>query len=587
MDMHKYIFYQVLLCGMLLTACKKDKLNNGIVPDGSQVINTPASGIRLLNFCNMPLDMRINNIPLTTYGADATRGSQLGQSLFPTGVWKNEANGSPVNIPVTLPDKNGMIHIQLQPRTIIQYPGLPGVRLQIDTVLQNDPLQPHDYYVLADGSIRSVVRNITAPARPDYFNIRILNLGVSKDTLGLNGPVTLTWADGTPVHTKLSNVGTGQLSGSVEVPYGTFAFRLFVGNNGQPDFNKQLAELPMTPIMNTSGNAPQTGITTMVRSFKPGGSYTMVITPAIFGYKLDITTDVTNFYKINAYRVITEQVPSVNAFYARMQGVNAWQARKITFRVDGVAMGSEIDYGNAGEYTSVVKGTHQIQAFDAGGQLLAEKKFELYANDNITAWLTDNEGKPEIVCSNTDMTASAYYPTQPSGSPAPIDYGLDGSLFLVRRYYAWQTRFLNLSNVPYVTFTDGNGQPLGNITEPAINTGAQVNLRPRILPDQNPFVAYMWDPGIRGNPSGADMGAPVGMPAQVRVYASAPDRIPGQLLTDVPPLLSNSFVANPDLYTDGNVRPEVGMYSIALIGKAGKPAGDPAGLRLIKIKHTR
>ncbi len=85
------------------------------------------------------------------------------------------------------------------------------------------------------------------PAQAEYFKIRILNSQQENDPLGLTGAVTLTYADGSPVHAKLSNIAPGATSEYVELPYGAYQFKLFATNGMSIDVTKQFSELPVQP----------------------------------------------------------------------------------------------------------------------------------------------------------------------------------------------------------------------------------------------------------------------------------------------------------------------------------------------------
>src|ERR1700761_4949268 len=92
---------------ILAVSCRKVKVDDGNPLTGNQVTPAQSSSIRLFNFFNAPLEVTANNIPLTVIStsSNATQ-NQVGQSLFPTGVWTAGDDGSPVSMPVALLDKN-------------------------------------------------------------------------------------------------------------------------------------------------------------------------------------------------------------------------------------------------------------------------------------------------------------------------------------------------------------------------------------------------------------------------------------------------------------------------------------------------
>ncbi len=602
----------------LSLACKKEKLDARSPLRGDQVVYGPNSGVRLFNFYNMDLDITANNISLTNYGISGAQGNAIGLALFPDGVWKNSPDGSPVSVPASLLDKQGGLHLKITTSaqrggSII--PGRGASFFSVDTVLKDDPLNPKDYYALPDGHLKVVERNIAAPTSPDAFKIRILHFGAPNDTLGLYGNVVLTYADGTPVDARLSGVTPGTISPYVELPYGTCQFKLFMTDpSGRPDYTHQLAELPLFPIMGDGGASlpVQQGIVTRVRSYKPGGTYSIVITPGLFGY--DPGDGNPLYIQTNAYRVLTEQAAPLNTSYAQLQGVNAFGQGKITFRVDGALLPGAPIYGQAGDYAILVQGAHLVSAVDAGGKVLAERRIKLYPFDNITAWVFDNNGKPDLLFSNTDITSTIYEsPAQTSGGGTPVynDDGTDGSRRILQFNYALQARFLNLSDLSYVTFTK-DGQLFRPFLSADVSNPYQadtlaypqafINMQPGVLPDRNPFVVF---PGfeflgvIRKNGqsyltrSSDGLAAAASNPLPLRLYQSAPAKppfgasVPGNILGDIAPLYTSDLVANPAMYDAGKLRPDNGFYSIAVIGKASLPSSDPGHARMIVIRHNK
>ncbi len=603
----RYIYYLFFL--VVPVACAKVKPQPVSPLTGSQVLNSPASSIRLFNFYNADLDVKVNNIELTAFSGDPkAAGNQLGLSIFPTNVWPNNDNGSPVTLPATLLDKNQQMHLIIRPRTLTQFSGLATLPVfNIDTVLTNNPLQPNDYYTMADGTLKAIPRNSVSPSNPSSFKFRILNFQRVGDTLGLSGPVVLTYADGTRVN-QLDTVTAGAISPYIELPYGSYQFKLFIAKaNGDPDFTKQLAELPVYPDMtNFPQNPVQTGLTTRVRGYLPGGTYSIVVTPNILGYDLSGGGN-PNFFLINSYRVITEQAAPLNTSWAKMQGVNALSASGISLVVDGQTMGNQLGFGQSSDYMILPQGTHIVQALDGSGKVLASQSTLLYPFDNITAWAYNLNGQPAIVFSNMDMTSTIYE----AAATGIIDDGTSGSGNTLHFTYALEMRFLNLSDVPYVTFTDD-----GNLIQPYLSGNeanglqsdtvaypqAYINLPIGQPVAYNPFVIFSGGPSpftitIRGQtyiPSvGGRMGHPASNPAPVRVYRSQPANgpysaeVPGSLLQGVPSLTAQYFASGTQIYPNGIPQADNGFFTVALIGSAAITPGSPGAARMIAVKHNK
>lgn len=594
----------------MFSGCKKDKLDNKIPL--LDVSNKSGSAIRMFNFSNSPLDLTINNIPLTSYSnqTDAPGGTALGLSLFPTGVWPSSDGGAPFTIPNSLLDRNGKIIF----RGLIKQVQA-GTKNQIDTVIENNSLQPKDYYVLANGTVKVLNRENVPPVNPENFKIRIINLAQENDVLHLKGPVSLTYADGSGVNGKLNNVAMGQSSSFVEIPYGSYQFKLFVNSiSGDIDPKKQLAELPLFPDFNPCDGASlpesQENLRVLVRTFKPGGVYSIVVTPSIFGYQCSGTFEPAKYITVNSYRVVTELDPGANTSYARMQALNAIPGKKISIEVDGRSLAQQLDYvGNTlsetaiqADYKTYVQGKHQITLKDEQGAVLTEATLDLYPYDNYTIWAyQDAGGKAALRFQPNNMTGLQYN-NSPIISNVPDD-GTDGSRKVFRFYYAWQSRFINLNpDLPSVSFTSDHdlflpiGTGIGAVVGDTVRSlNAYTHLAPGQLTKGNATIIY----GMRHYPRYAivpvtsqlpDVGSP---PRLIRAYESYKDGngqwvIPGSLLPSVPALDgSRTFVANPGLYTPSKMPfTETGIYTVAMIGRKNTENAAHRS-RLIAIKHNK
>lgn len=563
------------LVALLAVACNKVKQESSLplLP----VENAPNSGIRLYNFNTTDLDLRVNNIQLTNF--DSTSTSKMpapaGKAWFPTGSWPDASTGASFTIPTTLLDKQGQAHLIIKARPFIHNFKSYSAFNFLDTVIQNDPAHPADYFVLPTGHLQKLDRTLAAPSSPFDFKIRVINFGVSPDTAGLQGPATLTFADGTPVADSLTNVPSGRPSIYAELPFGAYQFKVFMNGN---DRTKQLAGAGAFPIYSCSAlntgtpSLVQQSIYPVLTTFRPGYTYSIFITPAVVDFAC-FPGD--SYIKINEYRVLVENSANSNTNFALVQGVNALPgSSSLRFTIDGQPVGNPLGYTQyTQDFYPVVIGQHNIQAYDQSGKLIAEKPCNFSAYDYITAWVYPKNGAADICFSPNDMTSSSYF--VPNNTPAD---GTSGTPFVQTFPRSWQSRFLNLStDLPYATFT--------NDLVPFDST--YNNLGQGIVPDMNWEVIYGLIYGIDGTVT-AGLGT---LPAAIRVYASSPGPpaiVPGQLLYGIKALYMKDFIANPGLYTNG-VLPatEPGVYSVALTGStaAGAPAGQNA--QLIIVKHNK
>lgn len=593
--MKQYLLPMILLAG-LLSGCTKNKIENVIPP--LSVGSTTSSSIRLYNFCFEALDISVNNNPLTSFSTSlATGGTALGLSLFPTGAWQTGNDGSPFSIPNSLLDKNNMVHIHIVSRGS----GVSNASFIIDTILGNNPASPTNYYVL-DGTphVLIVPALNTPPVQTQDVKIRVVNLGAPGDPLNLSGPVTLTYADGTPVSAATSNVPLGATGAYAEIPYGSYELKLFISSGSGINITRQLTEVPLYPNYDPCGSdPPQEGIWTVLRTYAPGGVYSLVVTPNLLRYFACNSNNTSAVgVVLNTYHVTTELNPPTNINYARMQGVNALQTGPVSFQVDGQPLGSGLGLGQPTDYGIFVQGPHQISVTDASGKVLAQKSITLYPFDCYTLWAyPDPGGAPDIAFANCNMTGNVYDSTYANGQAGQEDNGTDGALRILNVPYAWQSRFLNLApDLPYATFT--NDSTL--FTDMEVSGDATygyypscINLSPGLLPADNPYVLYSllkWPPSA--DPLSQGLTGGLRLPALIRAYQSSPGpeiEIPGNLLTGVNALsVQQGFVANPALYSPGFLPGgEPGAYTTALIGQVGAAPGSALHARLIVIKHNK
>jgi hypothetical protein len=609
------------ITGSLLTAvvmlfccsCAKTKLNSLLQPSGAEV-NTNSS-IRLFNFYNFNLNVTINNVPLTSYSEGVGNGTTIGLSLFPLGSWQTADDGNGFFVPNTLVAKNRQVHVQISTATGITIPGSGGSTItlhplaSIDTVLTDDPLHPTDYYALSTGHLLVVPRNTEAPVMPDHFKIRIINLSDSLDPNNITGRMKLTYSDGSEVDPRLDTVSRGSTSAYVDLPYGAYQFKVFC--NG--DFTKQVAELPGLPAMDACaiGTDPlqQEGLWPKVRTFAPGGTYTIVISQTVQVFPACNFATLPAEIAFNGYRIITEQTPGPNLTYARMDAVNALPVVSLSVKVDGMTLGGTLPYAGHTDYSIYVRGEHVVQAVDGSGNVLVTKTITLAPYDNYTAWVYQTpSGTPDICFASTDMS-STLYQTVPVGNVAspgatfpipPTDDGTDGSLRVTNIPYSWQTRFLNLTpDIPYVTFTNNVSTfpaavPIGQPGEEQLDSlnfaSASVNLPPGTPILYNPYVIFPYQLNYSWTASGFGLPTSIGVPASIHAYESTPGPpavVPGTYLSIAGTLPGTAYISNPALYPGFVPVNEAGIYTTALIGKGHTATSDVDAIRFLILKHNK
>lgn len=554
-------------------ACNKVKQENTL-PELPQQ-NAPNSAIRLYNFYGDGLDLRVNNFLLTNFdstGTNPTTPTAVGAAYFPTGKWTTSGSGSPFTIPTSMLDKDGKAHIQIRYRG----PTFPWHYGYIDTTLQSDPLHPADFFVLYTGVLLRLPHSTVTPANPSNFKIRVMNFGMPTDTLNLGGSATVTYSDGTPVAGALSHIGPDNTSDYVELPFGSYQFKVFMDD----DHSKQLAGPGTFPTYACydPNMPPQEGLFPFILTFRPGYTYTIIVTPTIANFFCD---PIPNYVVVNQYHIITDNSANPNNTLALLQAVNALPSSTVQFTIDGSPVAHPLDYTKTTpDFNPVVVGPHTIGAYDAEGKLLAEGTYNFSAYDYITAWVFEKDGKPGLTFSPNDMTSSAYLPIN-------NDDGTDGSLNVTKYPIAWQCRFLNLSaDMPYATFTNDLlfFTDITTIGAP-VASNATVNLGQGMVPDRD------WNIIIPISFNSMREMVPQNLPASIRVNQSSPGPpviAPGSLRYDINALYMKDFISNPGLYTNGYLPlVEPGIYTVALMGRTAADAAPSEKAKLMIVKHFK
>jgi len=568
----KFIQHLPLTLGfcMLLafSACKKDKqdfrYDNRDVTDARK-----NSAVRVINLGKFN-QVIMSGDTLTNYVV-RTLAEPLkiypGTKFFPS----DGRLGTTWNIPQELL-KNGKAHLLAE--DISEY----GVQDRINFDIQEDGQQPVDYYALVSNrtggtpvqQFIKVPRSVASPSDPAKFKIRILNLSSTVAINGMEnlvGPMTLTWADGTPISNKTSNIPPGQYSEYVELSYTTAQFKVLTSAGIQvPGVSSDLIFPATSTIPGNTGWPPvNTNLTyTPFKSYAPGGIYTIVISPYYFRtpYLAGNPGEESKDYQ-NGMRIISDISEPLNNTYARVQAVNVLPG------VDGVkitmnskALGSGLAYTSHTDYQEYIAGTYNIEAKDATGTVLASTQLKLDANTNFSLWLyPDANGKATIVPVPNDL----------SNMIPRTDATDDGTYAKNKLDYPFGLRFLNLCpDLPYLTFTKGNGQVF--VDKYNTNPNASNNIRPGIFPIEYPYIQIL----------------PEEAPYQVMAYRSTPTVVPGSWASDIPVIKGKDLIARPELYVRGGLpNHEPGIYTIALVGstKPSAPGGQKA--KMIILKHTK
>ncbi|RBL89438.1 DUF4397 domain-containing protein [Chitinophaga flava] len=566
----------LLTIGML--SCKKEKVDYSYDnrPDKAAGGN---STVRLVNFTENN-QLSINGERLTSYLIINPPAGQ--EALYPGTYWfpTNGKLGSSFTVPRQFLT-TGSAEVSTD------YMAYSAGRDSLGFKVTEEYNKPKDYFIMRGAPyaaakverVREVPREATAPAKAGYFKIRIVNLADQLNSAwnahDVAKPLTLAYADGTPVSTATSNINPQTWSQYVELPYGTYQFRVLTpdgmevrGTGGNTLENTFMSEPAtsnlMKPVQGGIPNAVSTGLTyAPLKTYQPGGVYTIVVgidrltMLNVYGIPGE-----TSIYFQNVFRVLADVSEPLNTDYYRLQGVQAnADEGQVSFRVNGAKLG-DADYTTATDYSIYVAGQATVEAVNASGAVLATATQPFLAGQNYTAWLYKTpEGKSAISMVANNLTGSWYDPL----SSGTTNTGQDGSLSRMTHTYPFNYRFLNLCpDLPYASFTYDNGQSAGAATTTR-------NLRPGVPVTDQPYARQ-----------GQDAEA-----YQFMVYKSSPSVYPGSWISAIPVLKSTAFVARPDRYTHVKPIHEPGVYTVALVGRlnGSQPQGKSA--KMIIIKHTK
>jgi hypothetical protein len=440
-----------------------------------------------------------------------------------------------------------------------------------------------DYYVLQGSFVTAqelprvveVPRDVTAPAKAGHFKIRLVNMAdqlkpQSVPAENISMPLTLAFADGTPVSPLTSNIGPRNYSAYIELPYGTYQFKVLTpagtqvtATDGSYDESTKLVDAETSTLTKGVQGIPHTVSTGLtyapVKTFQPGGVYTIAVGVGAYvtPYYPGSAGETVSMFQ-NGFRIISDISEPANTDYVRLQAVHALpDGATVTFRVNGQPL-SALSYAAHSEYGIYIAGDVKIDAVNTQGNVIASLHTQLYAGQNYSAWLySQPDGQPAISLVSNNLSGGYYFP---GGA------GQDGAYTRRQSKYPFHIRFLNFcADLPYVSFTANNGQPLQG-------SESTRNLEPGKVPVNLPYVRFAQDV----------------LPYQFMAYRSTPAVYPGAWISEVPVLKSTDLIARPELYTRQPMPVhEPGVYTVALIGRmnAGEPADRKA--RMIIVKHTK
>ncbi len=607
-----------------LISCVKPKLDSSNPLQTN--LFTANSSIKIFNLSNIT-SLSINNTPLLTTSGPTS----IGSSLLPTNFSLGIANLSLVTftIPYSLLNKDGSAHLNityLNPLTNT----LNSVK---DTTLYDSPNQPYDYYYFGSHFLK-LVRSVTSVNSPQDIKIRIVNFGTqdsifssnangsnSKTKFGTFAPLTLTYSDGSPVSSGLSNIPPGQSSSYTEIPYGTYQFKLFANNSlGKIDYTHQLYETGKAPLNYSPDgfspvyqSGPQIGYSPLIRTFKPGGSYTIFVLPNYINIDPgDSISPITGGMfgasavgSINEYRTLTDNSLSVNYYFGKIQAVNAFPNKTVRFTIDDAPINwlnevaDTIPFAMATEVNIYTQGTHTVKVYDLQGNLLIEQSLTLSPYDHYTAWFINKSGQAYLSFSSVDYLGTTYL----TGTNFTTDDGNNGSLRVSSGNGKNSIcRFLNMSaDIPYVTFTNDaqlftstaasnvSSSSTGLQYDTLIYQSASVNLPQGQTVIYDPYISFQYFPfqSVHTNTINSFI---YPAPQIIRAYASsiAPNvQLPGALLTQISPITPSDFIANPGIYSMGNPpNTETGVFTIALIGNS-RSSNSTDKARFFILKHNK
>ena len=456
-----------------------------------------------------------------------------------------------------------------------------------------------DYYTLLPyGSgqpwVVPIDRDMTAPSDDTKFKIRVINLckylpGLPVNAPSPNGPVenlvgeiSLAYADGTLVSPKTSNISLSQRESEyIELPYGTYQFKVLTADGRQVPggvygVNRNIIRFntfdPASSRINVYEDPAATGVTyAPVKTYHPGGIYTIVVAPQFFGYY--VAAKNLSIAVQNQFKIIEDHETLPVHGYGKIQVVNAYSEEGLTFKVNGEVFATNVPYGSASDYRIVKEGSYQVEVSDRSKASLANVVYDLSTMQNQSIWLyRDREGKAQLKVLANDMSGEFYYERFPN----------DGTYNRYEHTMVFATRFVNFCpDIPYASFTIDDGQDMRRYAQLFANNQyemhrdeAMYNMKFAEPSVHLPYVRWRLDYDVF---------------YKIMTYRSSEGVKLGEWAHDIPPLLSQGFIANTNLYSNVGRRlpaAEPGVYTVALIG-GSHGNSETMKAKLITIKHNK
>ncbi|WP_257668431.1 hypothetical protein [Parapedobacter tibetensis] len=546
--------FLMIWIGALLSSCAKDKIEQHRLVAYDDIEPSTARLVLVSG-----LDIFVNGQRLTNMGE--TSPATGGRAPIPTKYFPETGTpGMTYFIPQEFMGSEGKADISV------------GLWPSADIQIEDDYKEPWDYYfnqnrLLANETqLTQVPRPVVTPSSPEKILIRLINLsaldGINSDE---GETLSLAYADGSLVSTTTSGIVKGAWSDYVEIPYGTYEFRVLVDGSDR----QCPAVPPIGVIVESTDDATIQGTRryfTQRRVFQPGGVYTVAVTGNFRGFEANMTG-----VPLNAFSVVTDRSPSTNRTYAKVQFVNAILGKALKAAINGSDIETGLmSFGDASAYHIISTGQQTIKASDEAGNPLIQHELSVRGGDNLTLWLyVTPAGLPAIHAVQNNMSGLVNLSDNPDGASGMTSI-YDPLHFTDMNI---QTRFLNFCpDIDYVTFTGRNGQSLGRPIERSGGgigySDAASNLQPGVPPDVD-RVPY---PYINITPE------------EIQVYRSGPGTVPGNRLFEVQSITAQQFINMPaPHYPNGWPMGEAGVYTVALIGRYTtdqKPS-------MVVIKHNQ
>lgn len=559
----KYL-YLVLASFFLFIGCKKEKINLDYDHRPETEVLSP-SLIRVVNLAGHN-QVQMDGKNLTNYLVFPV--NEPNPYYPPTRYFLNEGQlGTTWDVQRELLDKTGKANLYTE------YKGNKQLLSQsLQFQVQENSTQAKDYFILPDVTastgidrVQLLPRSNTAPSKPDHIKIRLVNFSSAAGNFygeeNLHGTLKLTFADGSIVDTKITNIAAGKYSEYIEIPYGTYQFRVltedgrivpFVG--GQQEEMTDVIHPATSSMITTKSGAPSYLTYAPITSYQPGGSYTIAVSLSPFLVPFG-NENVTTFQ--NGARILTDVKPAANITYARLQVVNTLP-QDIVAGLTSSPSTETIPYGKSSNYIPVIKGKHQLDIKTTDGKSLAGYTLEAGASQNYSLWVYQDQNGSIQVAEILNGMSGYYLQDREQAQDASMDR------YLLR--HPFKVRFLNFCpDEPLVTFTDWDGANFQSYFPFPLSASQRIAFAQPTV--ESP---YIWS-----------------SPSNVMAYRSTQEAVPGTWISTVPLLQSTDFVSNPNLYKirQGMPNYEPGIYTVALIGRTKGTSGQKA--KMIIVKHNK